>query len=130
MKVEKKQVNFEDERGTITDIFVHVPIEHTTIISTKKGGVRGNHYHKVSTQHDYLVSGKFEVYAKMMPEGEISKFEWKQGELITWDMSEAHEFVALEDSVFVTFVNGVRGGEDFEKDTFRLEVPLHVEAAA
>jgi hypothetical protein len=69
MKVEKKQINFEDARGTITDIFVHVPIEHTTIISTKAGGIRGNHYHKVSVQHDYLVSGKFEVYGKMMPQG-------------------------------------------------------------
>jgi len=125
MKLEKKPINFEDERGTITDIFVHEPIEHTTIITTKKGGVRGNHYHKVSVQHDYLVSGKFQVYYKMMDDGEIKTVEWNPGEFITWEKSEAHEFVALEDSTFITFVNGVRGGDDFEKDTYRLETPLH-----
>ena len=126
MKLEKKPINFEDERGTITDIFVHEPVEHATIITTKAGGIRGNHYHKLSAQHDYLISGKFEVYVQKIGESEITKSIWNPGEFITWEPNEAHAFVALEDSVWITFVKGLRGGEDFEKDTYRLDTPLHM----
>jgi|SRR3989344_3041795 len=129
MKIERKKVNFKDERGTITDIFVEEPHEHCTLIFTKKGGVRGNHYHKLSKQFDFLISGKFEVYSRKKGEKKIAKGTWKPNELVTWEPSEAHEFIALEDSVWITFVNGLRGGDDFEKDTYRLETPLHVEKA-
>jgi dTDP-4-dehydrorhamnose 3,5-epimerase-like enzyme len=129
MKLEHKPVNFEDVRGTITDIFVNEPKQHCTIILTKKGGVRGNHYHKVSRQHDFIVSGSFEAYGKdMNTEGaKVEKYILQKNDLAVWEPGEAHEFVALEDTVFITFVDGLRGGEDFEKDTFRLEVPLHEE---
>ncbi len=125
MKLEHKEINFEDIRGTITDIFVKEPKEHCTIISTKKGGVRGNHYHKLSRQHDFMVSGSMEAYGQHVGQAEVTKTILKPNDLAIWDPNEAHEFVALEDSVFITFVDGLRGGEDFEKDTFRLEVPLH-----
>lgn len=129
MEIQHKPVNFEDSRGTITDIFVNQPKEHCTIIFTKKGGVRGNHYHKQSRQHDFVVSGSMEVYGKRMDgAGDIVKNVIKTNDLIVWEPNEAHEFVALEDTIFITFVDGVRGGDDYEKDTFRLEVPLHEEA--
>ncbi len=127
MQKEKKTPAFEDARGAITDLFVGVPKEHITLITTAKGGVRGNHYHKQSQQTDYLVSGSFDVYYKLMPDGALEHTVWMPGELIEWDPSEAHEFVAREDSTFITFVNGPRGGDNFEKDTYRLDIPLHEE---
>lgn len=128
MQIIHKPINFQDDRGTITDIFVKEPKEHCTIIFTKKGGVRGNHFHKVSRQHDFVTSGSMDVYGKNMETGEITKATIVQNDLIIWEPGEAHEFVMLEDSTFITFVDGVRGGDDFEKDTFRLETPLHIEA--
>ncbi len=125
MNVRLCPVNFEDARGAIRDIFVGVAKEHITIITTMKGGVRGNHYHKVSKQSDYLVSGKMRVLGQVVGETAISEVIWNPGEVVEWDTNEAHEFIALEDSVFITFVNGVRGGDNFEKDTFRLDTPLH-----
>lgn len=125
MHIEKRVVNFEDARGTITDIFVKNPKDHCTIIFTKKGAVRGNHYHKKSKQHDYIISGSFETYAKKMDEGEVTKFILSPNDLVSWEANEAHEFVALEDTVFLTFIDGPRGGEEYENDTFRLETPLH-----
>ncbi len=130
MKLEHKDINFEDARGTITDIWVKEPKEHCTIIFTKKGGIRGNHYHKVSRQHDFIVSGSFEAYGQVIDpstgQGQaVSKYILKPNDLAIWEPGEAHEFVALEDTVFITFVDGLRGGDDFEKDTYRLEAPLH-----
>ncbi|MEK7628418.1 MAG: hypothetical protein AAB421_03290 [Patescibacteria group bacterium] len=127
MKKIQKKTSFKDARGTITDIFVGEAHEHCTLIFTKKGGVRGNHYHALSRQYDFLVSGKFQVYSRKKGEKKVTKTLWKPHELVSWDAGEAHEFIALEDSVWITFVDGVRGGDDFEKDTYRLETPLHSE---
>lgn len=125
MKLEHKEVNFEDARGSITDIFVKNPKDHCTIIFTKKGGIRGNHYHKHSRQHDFIVSGSFESYGQVVGEAKVEKIILKPYDLVTWEPNEAHEFVALEDTVFLTFIDGPRGGEEYEGDTYRLDVPLH-----
>lgn len=129
MKLEKKPINFEDVRGTIQDIIVGEPREHCTIIFTKAGGVRGNHYHKQSQQSDFLVSGHMKVYGRKNNEGEIVEADFFPGDYVEWEMGEAHAFVAVEDSTFITFVNGPRGGEKFESDVFRLEKPLQEEFA-
>ena len=126
MKIEHKEAAFVDERGVITDVFVGAPKEHSTVISTKKGAVRGNHYHKVSRQWDFIVSGSFRVFGKREG-GQIEEATVSASDLISWESGEAHEFIALEDSVFITFVDGVRGGANFESDTYRLETPLHEE---
>lgn len=125
MKVEKRNPAFEDARGAIVDIFVGKPKEHITIITTEKDGVRGNHYHKLSQQSDYLVEGSFDVYYQRVGEEAIGHVVWNKGEVIEWEPNEAHEFIAREHSTFITFINGPRGGEGFEKDTYRLETPLH-----
>jgi dTDP-4-dehydrorhamnose 3,5-epimerase-like enzyme len=130
MNLEHKKINFEDERGTITDIFVGVPKEHCTIIFTRKGGVRGNHYHAQSRQHDFIVSGSFKAYGQRVGENKVTEVTLQKNDLVTWEPNEAHEFIALEDGVFITFVDGPRGGDDFEKDTFRLATPLHEQFAA
>jgi len=126
MIVEQKKVNFEDARGTIMDIFTKAPKDHATIIFTKKDGVRGNHYHKLTTQSDFIVSGSMEIFGKK--EGEQVRREViGVNSFVIWEPNEQHSFRALEDTVFITFNEGLRGGEDYEKDTFRLDVPLHVQ---
>ncbi len=130
MNIEHKAINFQDERGTITDIFVGVPKEHCTIISTKKGAVRGNHYHAQSRQHDFIVSGSLKVYGQTVGEARVEEAVVSANDLIVWEPNESHEFVALEDSIFITFVDGPRGGDDFEKDTFRISPPLHEQKKA
>ena len=128
MQREHKQVNFQDSRGTITDIFVQDPKQHCTIIVTNKGCVRGNHFHKLSRQHDFIVSGSFEVFSQRVGESAVERMIVGPYDLVTWDRNVAHEFVALEDSVMITFVDGVRGGYNYEKDTYRLSTPLHEQA--
>lgn len=128
MQIEHKQVNFRDFRGTITDIFVQEPKQHCTIILTNKGCVRGNHFHKLSRQQDFIVSGRFEVFSQRVGESAVERLVVGPYDLVTWEPNVAHEFVALEDSVMITFVDGVRGGQNYESDTYRLSVPLHEQA--
>jgi dTDP-4-dehydrorhamnose 3,5-epimerase-like enzyme len=128
MQREHKQVNFRDFRGTITDIFVQDPKEHCVIIATNKGCTRGNHFHKLSYQYDFIVSGRLEVFSQRVGESTVERMIVGPYDLVSWDPNVAHEFVALEDSVMITFVEGVRGGQDYEKDTYHLTTPLHEQA--
>lgn len=128
MQLEHREINFQDARGSITDIFVNDPKQHCTIIVTHKGGVRGNHYHTLSRQHDFIVSGHLEVFCQRVGDSKIERVIVGPGDLVTWDPNVAHEFIALEESVMITFVDGVRGGPDYEKDTYRLSTPLHEQA--
>ena len=116
-------VDFEDDRGTIMDILVDTPRDHATIIFTKKGCVRGNHYHKLSEQTDFLVSGKMKLFTQK-PGEEVVETILEPNSLTEMEKEEAHAFEALEDSVFITFVKGPRGGNEFENDTYRLSKPL------
>jgi len=124
MKISHKEVNFEDDRGTIADIFVKDPHDHGTIIMSKKGAVRGNHYHKATKQSDFVISGKLKVLTQKVGETEVEEEEVGPYTFISHEPGEAHTYVALEDTVFISFNRGLRGGEDYEKDTFRLDVPL------
>jgi len=123
MILDHKKINFEDDRGTITDIFTKSPKDHATVIFTKKGAVRGNHYHKESAQYAFIVTGKMMSYSQK-PGEEVQNVLLEVNDLIGHEPGEAHAFVAEEDTIFLAFVEGLRGGDDFEKDTYRLEAPL------
>lgn len=123
MKVIHKECVFEDERGRIVDILEKEFIEYATIISSKKGAIRGNHYHKKSVQYTYVLSGKLELVTQM-PKGKIKRTIIKTGDLVLTPPMERHALAALEDSEFLVLTRGPRGGEDYEKDTYRLSKKL------
>ena len=125
MKVEHKKVNFTDDRGTIMDIFTGEPREHCTVIHSVKGSMRGNHFHKLTMQSDFMVMGKMRIFSRKADSAEVVETIVEANDFIQWELGEAHEFIALEDLIFVTFHNGPRGGTDYESDTFRLVIPLH-----
>ena len=65
MELSKPKPNFHDDRGFIKDILTNETIEHVTVIHSKKGVVRGNHYHKDTIQWVYLHSGKLNSLTQM-----------------------------------------------------------------
>jgi hypothetical protein len=77
------------------------------------------------------VSGQLSMYHKDLnnPNAKVEKVVMREGDLMTHGHNEAHALVADEDTVFLAFADGLRGGEDYEKDTYRLEVPLQDEYA-
>ena len=121
MKVEHKKINFKDNRGTITDIFANSPKDHATIIFSKKGAIRGNHYHKKSVQYDFVVSGQLTVLSQKVGQKKIYKNILRPNDLMRHDPMEVHAIIADKDSIFIAFVDGLRGGKNYEKDTFRIE---------
>ncbi|TSC85038.1 MAG: cupin 2 conserved barrel domain protein [Parcubacteria group bacterium Gr01-1014_13] len=125
MKRVKRKIDFKDVRGSIMDVFVKEPYEHCVIIYSNKGAVRGNHFHKLSQQSDFMLFGKMVAYSRKQGSKKIEKTVISQNDFTTWDKGEAHEFIALEKCAFLSFVNGPRGGDKYESDTHRLKIPLH-----
>ncbi len=123
MIIKKIRPDFQDHRGIIQDILVHEPIEHVTVITSKKDVIRGNHYHKETIQWVYLYSGKLKSLTQKDGEKVVSLII-EPGDLLKTEKMEKHALEALEDSVFFVFTKGPRGGEDYEADTYRLEIPL------
>lgn len=124
MRIEHRKINFKDGRGTITDIFTNGSKDHVTIIFSKKGAVRGNHYHKKSIQYTFVVSGQLTMLSKKGEKGRIYKHILKPNDLMTHEPNEAHAMRADKDTFFLAFANGLRGGKNYEKDTYRLKKPL------
>jgi dTDP-4-dehydrorhamnose 3,5-epimerase-like enzyme len=123
MDVTKIISDFEDERGSITDILRQEPIDYVTIITSKKGALRGNHVHKETVQYVYVMEGKLKALSQMSDEP-VCTTVLEMGDLIVNVPNEGHAFEALEDTTFLVLTRGPRGGENYEDDTFRLETPL------
>ena len=123
MKVNKIKLTHQDERGSITDIIEQLDFNGATIIESKKGSIRGNHYHKETIQYIYIINGKLKAKSKKVNEAmvEITVFP---GDLISHEPLEAHCFEAIENSLFLVLSSGLRTGKDYEKDTYRLNVLL------
>ncbi len=124
MWIQKTKVNFKDARGEIRDLITKTSVDAVTLITCAKGSVRGNHYHKKTVQYDYVISGKFYLYTKPMPNGKTIRRVLKAGDVAFHPAMEAHAFKAIEETVFISLTKGPRNGADYEKDTIRLEKPL------
>ena len=121
--------SFVDKRGLIIDVYVNAPKEHCLIVTFEKGAVRGNHYHKKSTQFSFLLSGELDFYYAKIDKknGKVKKIQKKiikKNTFITHKPYEAHAFKSKKKSILVAFSCGIRGGNKYEKDTYRLEKKL------
>ncbi len=123
MKVALLKPAHVDRRGAITDILTHESVDAITLITCKKGSVRGNHYHKKTIQHTYVVSGRVKYLTSKPGKRAVSRV-LKAGHLVTSPPGENHTFQALADSIILSLSRGPRRGFDFEKDVFRLPKPL------
>lgn len=123
MEVTKLPISFQDQRGEIIDVLQKGHIEYVTIIHSRKDAVRANHYHKETYQYLYVLSGKLRAVSQM-PDQKPTEAILVANDLILSVPYERHAFEALEDTTFLVLTRGPRGGEDYEKDTFRLDVPL------
>ena len=123
MRKIKNKIVHRDERGLIIDLLEKKKINAITFITQKKGKIRGNHFHKKTTQWNYLIKGKIEIVAKKKNKG-LKKMILLKGDIVETEKNEKHAIKALKDSEFLVFTQGPRGGKNYERDTFRLLKPL------
>ena len=123
MKLINLKTNFSDDRGQITDLFENENINAATHISFSKNAVRANHYHKETTQYNFVISGSIRLVTQMNDD-EPKETILRKGSLAITLPYEKHALQALEESELLVFTRGPRAGSEYETDTFRLDIPL------
>ena len=123
MIIKKITTDFEDHRGVISDILVKEKIDYVTIIYNNKGAIRGNHYHKETIQFLYVLEGSILV-ASQKKGKEVEEKVLKEGSLLFNEARESHAIKSLEHSKLLILTRGLRGGKDYETDTYKLDKPL------
>ena len=114
---------FEDSRGIIADVFYKKPLEHVALIKSEPNTIRGNHFHKETTQHMLITQGSLEYWFKKVDENGPAKMVLcKRGDLVTTPPQEIHALKIRDDgNEFIVFSSGLRGGQDYESDTYRVD---------
>ena len=113
---------FEDNRGKISDIFYKKNINHVAIIHSEPNVMRGNHYHKSSTQHMLITKGSLEYWYKpILSQNPPKMIILNVGDFISTPPNEVHTLIIRESgNEFIVFSEGLRGGSAYEADTFRV----------
>lgn len=116
------QSTCHDQRGDIYNVF-EGRIEHVALITSKKGSIRANHYHKEDHQYIYLVSGKYESHSC-----DVQNPQKKQvltvnpGDIVYTPPYIAHAQKFIEDSVFLALSTRQREAGKYESDTIAFQV--------
>ena len=123
MEIEKIKPVFEDERGSIWDFLTGETIHHVGFLITKKGAVRGKHFHKEQKQYTLVTKGKMKIIVKDLKNGnsEIEEFELGINDMIMFPPYHYHSIEAVENSECLVFTSKSRKGEGYEDDTYRIE---------
>jgi len=113
---------FADDRGSI-QMLIDFPIGSVMVIASKKGSLRGNHYHKEDEHYSYLGSGRMEYYQR--PAGSSSPPSMliiEPGQMFYSPAMVEHAMYFLEDSVLYVFAKLNRDQVNYEADVVRVKV--------
>jgi len=111
---------FADDRGAIQPL-VDVPMESCVLITSKKGTVRANHYHRTDWHYCYVLSGSIEYYHRPTSSGrKPEKVVIGPGEMFFTGPMVDHAMVFPEDTVFLTFGRNSRAQPVYEADVVRI----------
>jgi dTDP-4-dehydrorhamnose 3,5-epimerase-like enzyme len=109
-----------DNRGSIQSL-VNFPMKNISLISSKKGVVRSNHYHLTDWHYMYVLSGSFDYYYRPTGSNEDLRFvHVKAGGMVFTPPMEDHATVFLEDTKLLAMSRNPRDQETYEKDVRRV----------
>lgn len=123
--VQKIKPFFIDERGEMSYLLPeNVKIVSSLFITSNKGSIRANHYHKKDTHYCYILKGKIEYsYINLNAKTKTKRtIIVNKGELISTPPMIAHAMKYLEDTEFVVLTTEKRDQKRYEKDTVRVKL--------
>jgi len=109
-----------DERGAIQSL-VNLPMKNLSLISSRQGTIRSNHYHVTDWHYMYVLSGSFDYYYRPTGSGEAPKVRrLHSGEMVFTPPMEDHATVFLEDTQLVVASRNPRDQASYESDVRRV----------
>lgn len=109
-----------DLRGYIQAL-VNVPVHNVSLIESKKGTVRSNHYHKTDWHYIYVISGALDYYFRCHGSGDkVQQFSAKAGDMIWTPPLEDHTTVFTQDTAILALSLLPRDQLAYESDVIRI----------
>jgi oxalate decarboxylase/phosphoglucose isomerase-like protein (cupin superfamily) len=109
-----------DARGSIQSL-VNFPMKNLSLITSKKGTVRSNHYHLTDWHYMYVLKGAFDYYYR--PTGTLASplvIRVSAGDMVFTPPLEDHATVFLEDTESLAMSRNPRDQEAYEADVRRV----------
>jgi len=127
MKLIKKiKPEFIDKRGKITRLLDDgkTNIKSVLWITSKKGTVRSNHYHKKDAHYIYVVSGKMEYYERPVRNKnfKMKKIILSAGDMVYTPPMMIHATKFLKETALLTLSIKSRNHQSYERDTVRVKL--------
>jgi oxalate decarboxylase/phosphoglucose isomerase-like protein (cupin superfamily) len=109
-----------DDRGAIQSL-VNFPMKNLSIITSKKGSVRSNHYHVTDWHFMYVVKGSFDYYYRPTGSEEPpAVIRVGVGEMVFTPPMEDHATVFLDDTELLVMSRNPRDQAAYEADVRRV----------
>lgn len=114
---------FVDGRGSIWDLLTNEQIDHVGMLISKKGSIRGKHYHKEQKQYTLVLNGKIRIVTKDISkkDSKIERLDLNEMEMVLFPPFCYHSLEALEDSKCLIFTSKSRDMNSYEEDTIRVD---------
>ena len=113
---------FADSRGEIQPL-VDRAMRSAVLISSKKGTLRANHYHKTDWHYCYVLEGRIEYHHR--PHGSDAAPDTviiEKGQIFFTPPMVDHAMVFLEDTLFLALGRNSRAQAVYEADVERIEL--------
>lgn len=111
-----------DARGSI-QCLVNFPVKNISLITSKKGTLRSNHYHKTDWHYMYVLSGRFDYYYRPTGSGlKPTQVSLGVGEMVFTPPMEDHTTIFLEDTTLIVMSRNPRDQEAYESDVVRIQL--------
>ncbi len=130
-KYEITKINpYKDIRGELKKVFIKTmlstekSIEEIYVLHTKKGSVRGNHYHRQNVEFFTVIKGTAIIALKDVEEGEAEILTVSAGDNIVIKVPEnvAHGFRNDEDEDLVILAAASKLYDSEDTDTFSYQL--------
>lgn len=101
-----------------------VAINGVLLITSKKGSIRANHYHKRDSHYSYMVKGSMEYTYKSLDKKNVKPITVmvSQGEIVYTPPMTEHAMKFIEDSIFLAITTEKRNHKKYEDDLVRVEL--------
>ena len=115
--------SFLDDRGSIQNL-LNTPMQCASIIISKAGSVRSNHWHKEDFHYLYVMSGSMEYYERdvgMPVDPKQKPLIVTAGQMVFTPPNVVHKTIFLQDTVLLSFSKRNRDHDSHESDVVREE---------
>jgi len=114
--------SFDDPRGSIQPL-VDIDMRSAVLISSKKGSLRANHYHRTDWHFCYVLSGCIEYYHRPHgSEAEPDVIRVQEGQMVFTPPLVDHAMRFPEHTMFLTLGRNPRDQATYESDVVRIEL--------